>query len=72
MSVPTITTIAPKSARNCCSALNPHKAIVLPNPHGVYYKTLYPQCSARIANAPVLPDEHRRYGTIDLSLVEND
>jgi hypothetical protein len=23
------------AASNCCTALNPHKAIVLPNPHAV-------------------------------------
>jgi hypothetical protein len=30
-----ITTLPPKSARNCCSALNPLKAIVLPKPDRV-------------------------------------
>jgi hypothetical protein len=27
------------SAQNCCDAMNPHKAIVPPNPRRVYYKS---------------------------------
>jgi hypothetical protein len=41
-----ITTLPPKSARNCSSAMNPLKAIVLPKPHRAYHKSPYPQCSA--------------------------
>ena len=41
-----------ESARNCCNAMNPHKAIVLPNADTVYYKSLYPQCSADATTPP--------------------
>jgi hypothetical protein len=43
-------TLANKSvASNCCTPLNPHKAIVPPNPRTVSHKSPYPQCPAHTA-----------------------
>jgi hypothetical protein len=33
--IATVKKFVPKSARNCCTAMKFHKAIVLPNPHPV-------------------------------------
>jgi hypothetical protein len=61
-----------KPARNCCTAMNPFKAIVLPNPHTVLVQIAVstPLRTRSMESAEALSTEHCRYGTGDFATTE--
>src|SRR5260370_25128519 len=61
-----------ESARNCCTALNPHKAIALPNPTRFSPNRRIHTAPDRQGGKRTSPQpEHCRYGAIDFALTDN-